>query len=65
MASANWGRAAELDQEPRVVYITCEVSLYSLGKTPYPARLGGPNRIEIQARNLDTDKLQEFTCGYQ
>ena len=59
------GPSGGADQEPRVVNITCEVSLYSLGKTPYPARLGGPNRIEIQARNLDTDKLQEFTCGYQ
>jgi len=38
------------------------VSLYSVGNNVYPARPDGAHRIKIQAREVNTDKLGEYTC---
>jgi cyanophycinase len=42
----------------------CGVSLYSVGKNVYPARLDGPHQITIKAREIDTDVLKGFVCKY-
>ena len=42
----------------------CEVSLYSIGGTIYPAEFNGPGQLRIQAREIDTDALREYTCKY-
>jgi cyanophycinase len=40
------------------------VSLYSIGGNTYPARPDGPRQITIRARQINTDKLHEYTCTY-
>jgi cyanophycinase len=40
----------------------CEVSLYSVGKNVYPARPDGPHQIQIQAREVNTDRLRSYSC---
>jgi cyanophycinase len=42
----------------------CEVSLYSIGGTIYPAEFDGPGKLRIQAREVDTNALREYTCKY-
>jgi cyanophycinase len=42
----------------------CEVSLYSIGGTIYPAEFDGPHQFRIQARGVNTDALREYTCKY-
>jgi cyanophycinase len=42
----------------------CEVSLYSIGGTIYPAEFDGPHQLRIQAREVNTDALREYTCKY-
>jgi cyanophycinase len=49
-------------QEPTKVKIECDVSLYSVGKNVYPARLAGPHEIKIKTREIDSDRLREFNC---
>jgi len=51
-------------QESRRINFECNVSLYSVGENIYPARLDGPHQFTIKAREVDTDKLQEFVCKY-
>jgi cyanophycinase len=41
-----------------------DVSLYSVGGNTYPARPDGPRQIMIRARQINTDKLHEYTCTY-
>ncbi|HEY2390273.1 MAG TPA: cyanophycinase [Candidatus Angelobacter sp.] len=52
------------DDQARQINYECATSLYSIGKTAYAARPEGPNRIQIQVRDLDTDKLREYPCTY-
>lgn len=42
----------------------CNVSLFSVGNTTYPADLDGPHQLRIQAREVNTDDLREYTCKY-
>jgi cyanophycinase len=42
----------------------CQGSLYSLGGTAYAARPDGPGKIQLKVRDLDGDKLREYTCTY-
>jgi cyanophycinase len=42
----------------------CEVSLYSIGGTIYPAEFDGPGHLRIQAREVNTDALREYPCKY-
>lgn len=42
----------------------CEVSLYSVGHTVYPAKVDGPHHLRILAREINTDALREYTCKY-
>jgi cyanophycinase len=51
-------------QESQRINFECNVSLYSVGKNVYPARVDGPHQLTIRAREIDTDKLQEFVCKY-
>ena len=50
-------------ESQRVMY-QCDATLYSIGNTSYPARPDGANHIKIEARELNTDKLNEYTCTY-
>jgi hypothetical protein len=52
------------NQEVQSINFECNVSLYSVGKNFYPARLDGPHQITIKAREVDSDKLREFTCKH-
>ena len=67
MGSTTAGRGVlqsrETSESERINY-QCDVTLYSIGDNVYPARPDGPNRIKIQAREIDTDKLSEHTCTY-
>lgn len=40
------------------------ISLYSVGKNEYPARPDGTRQIKIRAREVNTDKLGEYTCKF-
>jgi cyanophycinase len=42
----------------------CGVSLYSVGKNEYPARPDGAHQIKILAREVNTDRLLEYTCKF-
>ena len=65
--SATTGRgileSRETSESERITY-QCDVNLYSVGNNVYLGRPDGPNRIKIQAREIDTDKLREYTCTY-
>lgn len=50
-------------ESQRVMY-QCDATLYSIGNNAYPARPDGSNRLKIEARDLNTDKLNEYTCTY-
>jgi cyanophycinase len=54
-------KSRDNSQEPIKVQIDCDVSLYSVGNNLYPARLG-PRQIKISTREINSDKLREFTC---
>jgi cyanophycinase len=49
-------------QQPMQIKLECEVSLYSVGKNLYPARLDGSHKFKILARPINGDKLSEFAC---
>jgi hypothetical protein len=51
-------------QQPTQIRLECEVSLYSVGKNLYPARLDGEHKLKILARPIDSDRLSEFACKY-
>jgi len=51
-------------QPPMQVKMECEVSLYSVGKNLYPARLEGSHKFKILARPIGSDKLSELPCKY-
>jgi cyanophycinase len=53
----------DTSESERITY-QCDVTLYSVGGNVYPGRPDGPNRIKIHAREIDTDKLSEYTCTY-
>ncbi len=53
----------ETSESERIDY-QCDVSLFSIGNNVYPARPDGPHRIKIQAREVDSDKLGEYSCTY-
>jgi cyanophycinase len=53
----------DTSESERITY-QCDVTLYSVGSNVYPGRPDGPHRIKIQAREIDTDKLSEYTCTY-
>jgi len=55
-------RSRDKSQEPAKVQIECDVSLYSMGNTLYPARLEGSHEIRIKAREVNSDKLRELVC---
>ena len=65
--SATTGKAVlesrETSESERIAY-QCDVTLYSVGNNIYLARPDGPHRLKIQAREIDTDKLSEYTCTY-
>jgi hypothetical protein len=65
--SATTGRGVleslDTSESERVTY-QCDVTLYSIGNNVYLGRPDGPHRIKIQAREIDTDKLSEYTCTY-
>ena len=67
MGSATTGRGVlesrDNSESERIVY-QCDVTLYSVGDNVYPGRPDGPNRIKIEAREIDTDKLSEYSCTY-
>jgi len=48
---------------PEIKY-ECNVSLYSVGNNVYPARQDGPGRFRIQAREVNTDRLREYSCRF-
>jgi len=50
-------------ESQRVMY-QCDVTLYSIGNNSYPARPDGANRLKVEARELNTDKLNEYSCTY-
>lgn len=47
------------------VSFQCNVSLYSIGGTPYPARMVGTDRITVLARDVNTNQLREYACHYR
>lgn len=51
-------------QQSSQVKFECDVSLYSVGRNLYPARLAGKNKIKILARAVNSAELREFTCTY-
>jgi hypothetical protein len=53
----------ETHESERINY-QCDATLYSVGSNVYPGRPDGPNRIKIQARELDTDQPTEYSCTY-
>lgn len=65
--SATTGKAVlesrETSESERITY-RCDVTLYSVGNNVYLGRPDGPHRLKIQAREIDTDKLSEYTCTY-
>jgi cyanophycinase len=50
--------------ESQQVNYMCDVSLYSIGKNEYPARHDGAGQIKIRAREVNSDKLLEYTCTF-
>lgn len=42
----------------------CNVSLYSIGGNPYPARAESTNEIGILEREINTDKVRPYACKY-
>jgi len=50
--------------ESQQINYECGVSLYSVGKNEYLARSDGPHQIKIRAREVNTDKLREYTCKF-
>jgi hypothetical protein len=50
--------------ESQQINYECGVSLYSVGKNEYAARPDGARRIKIRAREVNTDKLGEYTCKF-
>ncbi len=50
--------------ESRQISYECGVSLFSVENNVYPARPDGQRQITIQAREVNTDKLREYTCKF-
>jgi cyanophycinase len=50
-------------QPPKQIKLECDVSLFSVGKNLYPARLEG-HKFKILARPVGSDRLTEFVCRY-
>jgi hypothetical protein len=50
--------------EPQKINYECGVSLYSVGNNVYPARPDGPRQIRIRAREVNTDKVREYSCKF-
>lgn len=55
--------STDTHESERVMY-QCDVTLYSIGNNVYYGRPDGPHRIRIQTREIDSDKLSEYTCTY-
>jgi hypothetical protein len=51
-------------QEPTKVQIECDVSLYSVGNNPYPARLGPHELQRFPDRKLDPNTERQIHCPY-
>jgi cyanophycinase len=49
-------------QGEETVKYSCNVSLYSLGGTPYPAHRDGPDQMTIRTRAVDGDTLRDYPC---
>jgi cyanophycinase len=49
---------------PLQINYECEGGLYSVGGTAYAARPDGPGKVQIQVRDLNSDKLREYPCTY-
>ena len=56
-------RNSSLHAAPEIKY-ECNVSLYSVGNNVYPARQDGPGKFRIQAREINTDRLREYSCRF-
>jgi cyanophycinase len=50
--------------QPREIRYSCDTSLYIEGGTAYAARHDGPGKVQIQVRDLNTDKMREYACTY-
>lgn len=50
--------------ESQHITFECGVSLYSVGKNEYPARPDGARKVRILAREVNTDRLAEYTCKF-
>ena len=55
---------SRIGSESQKINYECGVSLYSVGKNEYPARPDGQRQIRILAREVNTDKLAEYTCKF-
>jgi cyanophycinase len=53
----------ETSESERINY-QCAVSLYSIGNNVYQAHPDGPHRLKVEAREVDSDKLSEYSCTY-
>lgn len=50
---------------PENVNFECDTGVFSrAGKNVYPARVHKPFQLKIAAREIGSDKVQEFTCKY-
>lgn len=49
---------------PIPIDFECDVSLYSVGNNPYPARLEGSHQFAVLAREVNSNELREFTCKH-
>ena len=52
------------DAELKQINYECGVSLYSVGHNIYPARPDGTHQAKILTREVDTNKLREYTCKF-
>jgi len=52
------------DAELKQINYECGVSLYSVGNNVYPARPDGTHQIKILAREVNTNRLREYTCKF-
>jgi cyanophycinase len=56
-------RNSAVPAAPEIRY-QCNVSLFSAGNNVYPARKEGPGKFRIEAREVNTDRLREYSCTF-
>lgn len=52
------------NSNPENIRYECNVSLYSIGNNAYPAWQDTSHKIRILAREVNTDRLRQYTCNY-